>query len=390
MGHRPCIKGFCLGSLALLLAVGSAGAQTAVETPVSIDVPNRGALSLGDDPNRRLIINGFGALGASFNNNTGESSIESSALALSLFKELSDQVSIFAQLTASRASASPFLADQPQGSRDINTDIDNLQLRWQPVSTSGFDLVVGKFDSPLAIERDDAPLNFQATSSFTFDFARPVKFTGIQVHDAFSPSFEGFAIVSNGADLDTDNNKSKTAALYGLWSPSLAAHIGLGVIRGAEKNGTSSDPRTTVVATLLFQPAERFVWGGETVAGNEPQAGIDGGSARWYSQMLFVHARFGPHWAGTVRVDGIDDRDGARTGIPQVLKSFTVSPQYLVGGSFYGIFRYLERTTLRLPELAIRLDLRYDRSTVPVFTSNADGVGRRDHASATLQTVFIF
>ena len=52
-------------------------------------------------------------------------------------------------------------------------------------------------------------------SSFTFDFARPVKFTGIQVHDAFSPSFEGFAIVSDGADLDTDNNKSKTAALYG-------------------------------------------------------------------------------------------------------------------------------------------------------------------------------
>jgi hypothetical protein len=305
MGYHPCIKGLGRWSMAMLLAAGSAGAQTAAETPVSLDVPNRSIgppLSLGDDPNRRLIINGFGALGANFNNNTGESSF----------------------------------------------------------------------------------------SSFTFDFARPVKFTGVQIHDAFSPSLEGFAIVSNGADLDTDNNKSKTAALYGLWSPSLAAHIGLGVIRGAENDGTSSNPRTTVVATLLFQPAEHFVWGGETVAGNEPQAGIDGGSARWYSQMLFAHARFGPHWAGTVRVDGIDDRDGARTGTPQTLKSFTVSPQYLVGGSFYGIFRYLERTTLRLPELSIRLDLRYDRSSVPVFTSNADGVGRRDHASATLQTVFLF
>ncbi|HZF12374.1 MAG TPA: outer membrane beta-barrel protein [Thermoanaerobaculia bacterium] len=394
MGHRPF--GTCLGlcSAALLLAAGSAGAQSAVETPVSLAAPDRSAgsslFAIGDDPSRRLVINGFGVLSASYNDNTGDSSFDTSALALSLFKELSDQVSVFAQLTAARDSASPFLADQPPASRDVATDIDNLQLRWQPSSASGFDVVVGKFDSPLAIERDDAPLNFQATSSFTFDFARPVKFTGVQVHDAFSPSFEGLAIVSNGADVDADNNQAKTAALYGLWSPSLAAHVGLGVIRGAEEDGTSRDPRTTVIATLLFQPAEHLVWGGETVVGGEPHAGLEGGSARWYSQMLFVHARCGPHWAGTVRVDGIDDRDGARTGTRQVLKSFTLSPQYLVGGSFYGIFRYLERTTLRLPELAIRLDLRYDRSTEPVFTSKADGVGRRDHASATLQTVFLF
>ncbi|HEY8019923.1 MAG TPA: hypothetical protein VIH93_02410, partial [Thermoanaerobaculia bacterium] len=72
------------------------------------------------------------------------------------------------------------------------------------------------------------------------------------------------------------------------------------------------------------------------------------------------------------------------------LKSFTLSPQYLVGGSFFGIFRYLDRTTLRLPETSVRLDLRYDRSTEPVFVSRTDGVGRRDHTSATLQTVFLF
>jgi hypothetical protein len=405
MGHRPWGMYLGLCSAALLLAAGSVQAQSApevpqsapenpqaVETPVSFGPDGAGAapITLGDDSGRRLVINGFGALAASFNNNTGESSFDPSTLALSFFKELSDRVSVFAQLTAAREAASPFLADPPPASRDVETDIDNLQLRFQPSLTSGLDIVVGKFDSPLAIERDDAPLNFQATSSFTFDFARPVKFSGIQLHDSFSPSFEGFAILSNGADVDADNNKAKTAALYGLWSPSLAAHVGLGVVRGAEEDGTSRDPRTTVIGTLLFQPAERVVWGGETVVGAEPAAGLDGGSARWYSQMLFVHARFGRHWAGTVRVDGLDDRDGARTGTRQVLKSFTFSPQYLVGGSFYGIFRYLERTTLRLPELSVRLDLRYDRSTAPVFAAKSDGVGRRDHASATLQTVFLF
>jgi len=63
-----------------------------------------------------------------------------------------------------------------------------------------------------------------------------------------------------------------------------------------------------------------------------------------------------------------------------------------VGGGFYGLFRTLDRTSLRLPELAVRLDLRLDRSTEPVFAGGGthDDAGRRDHASATLQTVFVF
>jgi hypothetical protein len=62
-------------------------------------------------------------------------------------------------------------------------------------------------------------------------------------------------------------------------------------------------------------------------------------------------------------------RQGAvdRHGTPQVLREITLSPQYLVGGGFFGIFRYLDHTSLRLPELALRLDLRRDRSSAPVF-----------------------
>jgi hypothetical protein len=399
MGRAPCRERFLISMALLFLGSAAARAQGAPgETPVDLGalgavgspaVPSLPA-GLGDDPSRRLVLGGFGVASLGWNAGTGESSFDASALALSAYKSIADHFDVFAQLTASRQPASPFLADRPLGSRDVSTDIDNLQLRWLPSSTSGLDLIFGKFDSPLAIERDDAPLDFQATSSFTFDFARPVKFTGLAVHDAFSPAFEGWAIVADGVDVDSDDNRAKTGALYGLWSPSLAAHVGLGVIHGAEKEGSSRDPRTTVVATLLFQPAPNVVWGGESVAGAEPGAGLGGGTARWYGEMLFVHARCGPHWAATLRGDLLDDAGGARTGTRQVLRSLTVSPQYLVGGGFYGIFRYLDRTTLRLPELAVRLDLRLDRSTAPVFASRTDGAGRRDHASAMLQTVFLF
>lgn len=360
------------------------------EKPISPDSVSRApALSLFDeDPSRRLLITGFGVGTYSYGINNDRSSFGDSVLAVAFSRVLSDHLSVFAQLTASREPDSPFASETPGG--DISTDIDNLQLTWVVSARSGMDITFGKFDSPLALERDDAPLNFQATGSFTFQFARPVKLIGVEIHEALSPSFDAWAILANGWDVDRDNNKAKTLALYGLWSPSLASHVGLGVIYGGEKDDRTGDPRATAVATLLFQPGAKWICGGEAVLGREPHSAEDGGTAEWYSGMLFTHLRFGSHWGLTLRGDYLDDRDGSRTGERQILGSLTVSPQYLVGGGFYGIFRYLDRTTLKLPEVAIRLDLRYDRSSKAVFRSRDPEMPRRDNSSATLQTAFLF
>jgi hypothetical protein len=394
------LRGFVRGGVTiaacLLFAWRAVPAQVAPdEIPVTLGESENAPLSrnsiaaLGEDPTHRLIINGFAVASYGADLGSKENSFNDDALALSIFKLLSDRVTLFTQLTTSREAASPFLADVG-APREISTDIDNLMLTFRPSPASGLDITVGKFDSPLAIERDDAPLNFQATSSFTFDLTRPVKFTGVEAHVAFSPALEGWAAVSNGWDVDVNNNRGVTGAAYGLWSPSMGTHIGLGVIMGSEKDSTSKGSRTAVVGTLLLQPATHLVVGGEAVAGQEGFAAVNGGTARWYGGMLFTHYRFAGHWAGTVRLDSVDDRDGARSGTPQRLQSATLSPQYLIGGSFFGIFRYLDRTTLRLPELAIRLDLRYDHSTQPSFVSGIAGAGSHDDRSATIQTVVIF
>ena len=376
----------CLSSIILVVAMPI----QAQERPISPDAIARPPeVTLFDEsPERRLSITGFGVGNYTYDFNTDHNSFGDSALAVAFSKVISNHLSVFAQLTVSREEPSPFLSDKSES--DIATDIDNLQLTWTPSAHSGLSVTFGKFDSPLAIERDDAPLNFQATNSFTFQFARPVKFTGVEVYDAVSPSLDVWAIVANGWDVDRDNNKAKTVAVYGLWSPSLSAHVGLGGIYGGEKDDRTGDARATAVATLLFQPASNWVFGGEAVFGREPHSAEDGGAAEWYSGMAFTHHRFGRNWGVTLRGDYFDDRDGSRTGQRQVLRSLTVSPQYLVGGGFFGIFRYLDRTSLRLPEVSVRLDLRYDRSTEPVFRSARSEEGRRDHSSATLQTVFLF
>jgi hypothetical protein len=368
-----------------------------LEKPVDPD-------SLGSSGGRfGLVINGFAAGNFNYNFNTDENSFESSVLAVSLYRALSDRVSVFGQVTVSREESSPFTADalpariRPLASRrvaqeDTNSfeaSIDNLQVSWAADPASGLSIVFGKFDSPLAIERDDAPLNFQATPSFVFDFGRPVKFTGLMARDTFSPQFEGYAILANGWDVSSDNNRAKTGALYGIWSPWPIAHFGLGVIHGAEKDDLTGESRTTGVATILVQQTDSWVWGEEFVYGREPHSAGDGGEAKWFGDMFFTHHRLAKHWAVTLRTDYFDDIGGSRTGRRQILRSFTLSPQYLIGGGFFGLYRTLDRTSLRIPEVAVRLDLRFDRSTEPVFRSKT-GQARRDNRSATLQVVYVF
>jgi hypothetical protein len=335
-----------------------------------------------------LQINGFAVGQYAYRAATDENSFEGSLLALSLYKALSHRPSFFGQVTVSREEAGLFVSDSEE-TGSYEAEIDNLQVSWAAAPSRGLTVVLGKFDSPLAIERDDAPLNFQATPSFVFQFARPVKFTGLMARQTFSPKLEGYAILANGWDVDRDNNHTKTGALYGVWTPWPIAHFGLGVIHGAEKDARTGDRRTTAVATILVQQTDRWVWGEEFVYGSEPHSAEGGGTASWFGDMFFTHHRLGRHWAITLRTDYFDDREGARTGRRQTLRSFTISPQYLVGGGFFGLYRTLDRTSLRIPEVSVRLDLRYDRSTEIVFAGRGEEA-RRDGASAAMQVVYVF
>lgn len=398
---RAFIRAARVLMLAGTMASATRLAAAQQETPVNPD-----SLSSESTRNFALQLNGFAAGQYRYRLFSEENDFGGSALALSIFKAFSDRVSFFGQVTVRQEESSAFREDaesapakrcpfRPQhageenASNSFQTELDNLQVAWTVSSRRGLSVILGKFDSPLAIERDDAPLRFQATSSFVFQFARPIKFTGVMARETFSPKFEGYAILANGWDLSRDNNRAKTAAIYAVWSPWPVGHFGMGIIHGAEKDGRTGDPRTTGVATILVQQTDSWVWGEEFVYGREPHSAPNGATARWFGDMFFTHHRLGPRWAVTLRTDYFDDVDGSRTGRRQIVRSFTISPQYLVGGGFFGVYRTLDRTSLRIPELAARLDLRWDRSTEKVFDGRGEGA-RKDSPSATLQIIYVF
>ncbi|MGE5278560.1 MAG: outer membrane beta-barrel protein [Acidobacteriota bacterium] len=354
----------------------------AQETPVDPDSLSKPAIRFP------LQWNGFATGQYAYDFGSDENSFDATALNLSVFKAFSDRVSFFGQLAVHLEDETVF-AGEEKSSASVDTDIDNLQIAWAASPRHGLQLVFGKFDSPLTLERDDAPLNLEATRSFLFEFGEPIKFTGLMARQTFSPQFEAYAILANGWDVFPDNNKAKTGAVYGVWSPWPIAHFGLGAVYGAEKDDRNGDHRATAVATIQVQQTDTWLWGEQFVYGREPHSGEDGGTAEWFADEFFTHHRLGRHWAVTARVEYFDDIGGSRTGRRQILRSFTVSPQYLLGSGFFGLYRTLDRSTLRIPELTLRLDLRYDHSTERVFPDR-QGEGRTDRFSTTLQAVYVF
>jgi hypothetical protein len=373
-------------ALCVVILFASLPVAAQVETPVNPDSLGESTLQLP------LQITGFAEGKFAYDFASGQNSFDASSLNFSFFKAFSDRLSFFGQVAVAVNEETAFVNGTTQtqgGGASVEADIDNLQITWAASPSHGLQIVFGKFDSPMTLERDDAPLNLEATRSYVFDFGEPVKFAGIMARQVFSQEFEGMVIVSNGWDVFPDNNKAKTGAVWGVWSPSPNVHFGFGGIFGAEKDNNNHDQRETGIATIQVQASDSWLWGGEAVYGNEANSAVAGGAAKWIGGEIVSFHKFGGRWASAVRFDYFDDVGGARTGVRQVLKDVTVSPQYLIGSGFFGPYHTLDYSTVRIPEMSVRLDLRYDWSTEPVF-ANSQGVGQKSKFTTTLQVVYVF
>ena len=110
----------------------------------------------------QVTVTGFAVGSASYDRAQLANSFTAGKLALSLFKPAGDAY-LFGQLTTALEGG------------EAATEIDNLIVSWTPATASRWTVAFGRFDAPIGFERDDEPLNFIATNSFNFAFARPSK-----------------------------------------------------------------------------------------------------------------------------------------------------------------------------------------------------------------------
>jgi hypothetical protein len=337
----------------------------------------RGAAQGGDvtlEEKSPLVVSGFAVGTAGYDRNLAQNTAMASKIALSLFRPWSDQLYLFGQLTTH--------LEVEDSIAETHIEIDNLIVNWTPARASALTLSFGRFDAPIGFERDDEPLNLVPTTSFTFENARPVKFTGLMARYALNPKISVLGLVANGWNEEADNNSGKTAGLKLQVFPASGLAIAGGALYGPEEDSTNSAQRTLLTGDATWQPMNRLILQAEAHHGSQPGVSWTGvvGQAFW---------RAGRATGLTVRGEVLDDPDGATTGTPQTLRSLTISPWYFYREAQEGVFSNVEFTTFRLPAFSLRPAVRIDHSSQPVFEAK-DGSLKRSNLTALVELVYLF
>ncbi len=352
---------------ALVLSPGRALAQDQeIQLGSSPDSGQSLAALTGEDQHP-LRITGFGVGSYRYDARTGGNTAEAGKIAVAFFREMSNRFWFFGQLTTSLESGGTTAG----GDVPTSTEIDNLIVNFTPGGGSGMSFSFGKFDVPIGFERDDEPLNLQATSSYNYDLARPSKMVGLIGRWAMTSKVDLAAMVGNGWDQEIDANKQKTGGVRVGFIPTEHVSLGLSGLFGRAGAVGQTHPRWLLSADYAVEPSHDWIVAGEANWGGERGVLGGGGDARWGGATLTVFRDLGEHFGATVRGETFHDPDGVRSGVAQDLSSLTLSPVYFVGSGQEGIFANVEHTTFRIPRFQIRAEARLNHSSEPIFGSGA-------------------
>ena len=343
-----------------LLGVLAASAAAAQETQVSFEEP------------QPVTLTGFAVGQAGYDRALKANGFTAGKMALSLFKPVGDAY-FFGQLTTASEDGA------------TSTAIDNLIVSWTPATATRWSFVFGRFDAPLGVERDDEPLNFLPTSSFTFQLARPVKFTGVAARLTASPRLELTALAANGWNNDPDNNRGKTGELRVQWLPTERVTLGATGTYGPERDATDAHQRALLSGDLTVD-ADRLILGVEAHTGRERESG---NSLKWNALAATAFWKLSNRFGFAARYDRVADASGVLTGTAQTLQSVTVGPLWYFRSAQEGIFTTIEHTRFRLPQVAVRTALRFDHSSQPFF-ADAQGGLRNSDTRAVVELVYLF
>ncbi|MGZ6124077.1 MAG: outer membrane beta-barrel protein, partial [Myxococcales bacterium] len=285
-------------------------------------------------------------------------------------------------------------------SEEIATEVSLHRFNVTAVAPigNGLSLSFGRFDTPFGYERHDAALNLTATTSELQRFGRPQSMTGLQVAYPVTPWLDVTAFVVNRWENETtddppeDDNRAKSIGGRIGFTPlqgSSLFNLGIGGFWGPEQPDDNHDARWIVDADLAWSPSPSLLFAAEILHGREsgvsfrrrgqPFAApaVESADVSWTGLYALAHWDL-ETWLGlSLRYGFIHDADGARTGVAQLLQSFTIAPivhlSRLVEG-LQPIGVTYARTRHSLDWVDLRLEYRLAHSDQTVFSDLEPGI----------------
>lgn len=285
------------------------------------------------------------------------------------------------------------------GAEEAETEInlDKFHLTGIVPVGNGLTLSFGRFDVPFGIERHDEPLLLTATTSEVFRFGRPERMTGFQVNYPFAPWLDISTWIVNrwenevtGEEDFNDNNRDKSFGGRIGFTPFPRAgllNFGVGGFYGPEQDDDNADKRWVLDFDFTWTPLPPLLVAGEIVYGGEDNRGFrqrgipiaapaEVKGVHWWGSYVLAHYDV-VEWLGfSFRYGYFNDQDGGRTGVKQVLQSWTfvpilhlsrLIPDLAPTGAIYP------RTRHPIDWVDLKFEYRLNHSNRPVFSDAKPG-----------------
>ena len=258
------------------------------------------------------------------------------------------------------------LFDDPDG-EDI--DLRQAFVSYKAPLGNGLTIDFGKYITHFGLEVIEGwpGFNDNYSHSYDFSFAIPFTHTGLRLSYPLNDKVSLMFMVANGWDKVDDNNDAKGFGGQVVFVPNENLSLYFNYLGSPEQDDNNHDWRhlfgVTWVAKPLPSALPKLTFSGTYDYGTEANVGISGSNAQWQAAQANFRYDFTPKFYLAVRLDAMDDEDGARIsalGVAQTVWAFTVTPTFVL-----------------TKNLLVRPEFRYDHSNKDVFEDD-DGFFTED------------
>ncbi len=268
-----------------------------------------------------------------------------------------------------------------------NFDIPEMYLSYIAPLGKGLRFDAGKFATHMGSEVIGGydGYNDEFSRGFIFGFGVPFTHTGVKATYAFNSTISAMFLVTNGWDEFQRFNHgysiggqivltaTKNTAFYFNW------------IHGPDMPHDNIDTRDALEIVGSWKTTSKLNLGFDALYAHEENGVCQGEDAIWKGIAGYLKYAFTPKYSLAFRPEVFNDGGGTRTGIPQILRGFTWTPEYDMAPKLSKINEHFKKLD---GKFVVRGDIRLDLSNKDVFQRNAYWVDNQFTTAVNLIYLF--
>ena len=232
-----------------------------------------------------------------------------------------------------------------------NTDFDIRQAFVRYTVDPDLFIDAGKFATHVGYEIMPGVdgKNPHGTPAYGYTF-NPFTHTGVRVNYNVNEQLSVLGMVVMGADNFQDTNRSVSFGGQINWHPTSDFSLVFNVLDGPERADNDYDRRRYYDVVANYKVCEEVNLGLYAFTSTEEGLTPLRGTAWVNGLSFYIQTQLSDQFFLNFRQEFYNDPFGIRSGNPAHIRALTITPEYRI-----------------TPEWAVRMDVRFDRSSTPIF-----------------------